>query len=39
MTNGGSGRHWVRGQGCKLTGCMTVIVGESFPPEARGPRA
>ena len=34
-----SGRLWVRGQSCKLTGCMTAIDGESFPPEASGPRA
>jgi hypothetical protein len=39
MTNGGTGRRWVRGQSCKLTGCMTAIDGESFPPEASGPRA
>jgi hypothetical protein len=39
MTDGGSGCLWVRGQSCKLTGCMTAIDGESFPPEASGPRA
>ncbi len=39
MSPGGSGRLWVRGQGCKLTGFVTVRHGESFPPEARGPRA
>ena len=36
---GGSGRLWVRGQSCKLTGCVKVNHGESFPPEASGPRA
>ena len=39
LTLGGSGRLWVRGQSCKLTGCVKVHHGESFPPEARGPRA
>ena len=39
IDSGGSGRLWVRGQSCKLTGCMTAIDGESFPPEASGPRA
>ena len=39
MSRGGSGRLWVRGQSCKLTGCVTVRHGESFPPEASGPRA
>ena len=36
---GGSGRLWVRGQSCKLTGCTAAINGESFPPDASGPRA
>ncbi len=36
---GGSGRLWVRGQSCKLTGCEAAINGESFPPDASGPRA
>src|SRR6185369_13875515 len=36
---GGSGRLWVRGQSCKLTGCQAAINGESFPPDASGPRA
>ena len=39
LAAGGSGRLWVRGQSCKLTGCMAVIDGESFLPEASGPRA
>jgi ABC-2 type transport system ATP-binding protein len=33
---GGSGRLWVRGQSCKLTGCVMENHGESFPPEAPG---
>ena len=37
--SGGSGRLWVRGPSCKLTGGTALIDGESFPPEARGPRA
>jgi len=36
---GGSGRPWVRGQSCKLTGRVAAIHGESFPPDASGPRA
>ena len=39
LSLGGSGRLWVRGQSCKLTGCVKVNHGESFPPEASGPRA
>ncbi|HEX5290856.1 MAG TPA: hypothetical protein VFX25_18500 [Streptosporangiaceae bacterium] len=32
---GGSGRLWVRGQSCKLTGCEAAINGKSFPPVTR----
>ena len=39
ITLGGSGRLWVRGQSCKLTGRVAAINGESFPPDASGPRA
>ena len=34
---GGSGRPWVRGQSCKLTGCVTSIDGASFLPEPADP--
>jgi hypothetical protein len=27
VTTGGSGRHWVRGKGCKSTGRAGMIIG------------
>ncbi len=39
MAGGVSGRHQVRGQGCKLTGSSGKISGQSFLPDVADPRA